>query len=257
MTIFQSIFLGLIQGITEFLPISSSGHLAFFQNLWHLPKQSVVFDILLHSGTLMAILIFFRRDLIDILRKKRFQLIILLFIASLPAGFFGYLFETKIEQSFASLKLIALGFLFTAFFLFISKYSPAKKDIKNISKSDAFIIGLAQALALLPGVSRSGLTISSAILRKIKPEAAYQFSFFLLIPITLGAIVLKIPALSREISNGSLPYYFFGTLTSFLTGILSLRFLSAIIKKKEFYWFSIYLIIMAGVCLILNKTLLI
>jgi len=130
----------------------------------------------------MAILIFFRRDLIDILRKKRFQLIILLFIASLPAGFFGYLFETKIEQSFASLKLIALGFLFTAFFLFISKYSPAKKDIKNISKSDAFIIGLAQALALLPGVSRSGLTISSAILRKIKPEAAYQFSFFLLIP---------------------------------------------------------------------------
>jgi len=247
MNIFQTIILAITQGITEFLPVSSSGHLAVLQILWNLPKTSITFDALLHFGTLGAILAVFWREIKEIFHNKNWQLIKLIIIGTIPAAIFGFFFQTKIEQSFMSLKFIALSFLITALFLLSTKYSKAQKD--TISWSDALIIGIAQAAALFPGISRAGFTISAGLLRKLKPEIAYRFSFLLALPVISGAVILQLPTLIQQGGNSYL-LGGIGMLISFFIGIISLKILEKILKKGKFFWFSLYLIILSMVILI-------
>jgi len=249
MNIIQAIILAVTQGITEFLPVSSSGHLAVLQILWNLPKSSIAFDALLHFGTLGAILAVFSQEIKKIFLDKNWQLIKLLLIGTIPAAIFGLLFQTKIEQSFMSLKFIGISFLITALFLFQTKFSKSEKDIGSISWLDALIIGIAQVFALFPGISRSGLTISAGLLRKLKPEIAYKFSFLLALPVTLGAVILQLPALIQQGENGYL-LGGIGILISFFVGILSLKILEKILKKGKFFWLSLYLITISMVILI-------
>ncbi len=247
MNIFQTIILAITQGITEFLPISSSGHLAVLQILWNLPKASIAFSALLHFGTLGAILAVFWQEIKEILHNKNWQLIKLIIIGTIPAAIFGFFFQTKIEQSFMSLKFIGLSFLITALFLFSTKYSKAQKD--TISWLDALIIGIAQAVALFPGISRSGFTISAGLLRKLKPEIAYKFSFLLALPVIFGAVILQLPALMQQGENNYL-LGGLGMLISFFVGIISLKILEKILKRGKYFWFSLYLIILSMVILI-------
>jgi len=247
MNIFQAIILAITQGITEFLPISSSGHLAVLQILWNLPKTSITFNALLHFGTLGAILAVFWQEIKEIFYNRNWQLIKLIIIGTIPAAIFGFLFRAKIEQSFMSLKFIGLSFLITALFLLSTKYSKARKD--TISWSDALIIGIAQAAALFPGISRSGFTISVGLLRKLKPEIAYKFSFLLALPVIFGAVVLQLPALIEQGGNNYL-LGGIGMLISFFIGIISLKLLKKILKKGKYFWFSLYLIILSMVILI-------
>ncbi len=247
MNIFQTIILAITQGITEFLPISSSGHLAVLQILWNLPKTSITFNALLHFGTLGAILAVFWREIKKIFYSKDWQLIKLIIIGTIPAVIFGFFFQTKIGSSFFSLKFIGFSFLITALFLLLTKFSKAQKD--TISWSDALIIGIAQAVALFPGISRSGFTISAGLLRKLKPEIAFKFSFLLALPVILGAVILQLPALIQQSENSYL-LGGIGMLISFFVGIISLKILERILKRGKYFWFSLYLIIISMVILI-------
>ncbi|MCK4805850.1 MAG: undecaprenyl-diphosphate phosphatase [Candidatus Pacebacteria bacterium] len=247
MNILQTIILAITQGVTEFLPISSSGHLAVLQILWNLPKTSIAFNTLLHFGTLGAILAVFSQEIKEIFHNRNWQLIKLIIIGTIPAAIFGFFFQTKIESSFFSLKFIGLSFLITALFLLSTKYSKAQKD--TISWLDALIIGIAQAAALFPGISRSGFTISAGLLRKLKPEIAYRFSFLLALPIILGAVILQLPALLQQGENSYL-LGGIGMLISFFIGIISLKILEKILKRGKYFWFSLYLIILSMVILI-------
>ncbi|MDD4994529.1 MAG: undecaprenyl-diphosphate phosphatase, partial [Candidatus Pacebacteria bacterium] len=185
----QAIILSVVQGITEFLPISSSGHLAVLQIFWQIPDPSVVFSALLHFGTLGAILIVFYQEIIKILQKRNWKLIKLIVIGTIPAAIFGFFFQSIIEAQFSSLKFIGFSFLITALFLILTKFLkiiPKYLNIEDLTYFDALIIGIAQTVALFPGISRSGLTISTGLLRKLKPEIAYKFSFLLAVPVILG-----------------------------------------------------------------------
>ncbi len=246
MNIFQTIILAITQGVTEFLPVSSSGHLAVLQILWDLPKSSITFDALLHFGTLGAILTVFWQEIKKMFLNKNWRLIKLIAIATIPATILGFLFQAKVEQSFISLKFIGFSFLITALFLFLTKFSKTQKD--TISWLDALIIGIAQALALFPGISRSGLTISTGLLRKLKPEIAYKFSFLLAIPVTLGAVIIQLPNLIQQGGNNYL-LNGIGMLVSFFIGIISLKILERILKKGKLFWFSLYLITIGMVIL--------
>jgi undecaprenyl-diphosphatase len=252
MNILQAIILSIVQGITEFLPISSSGHLAIFQIFWQLPDAPIAFNALLHFGTLGAILAIFHQEIKKILQKKNWKLIKLIIIGTIPAAIFGFFFQSAIEAQFSSLKFISFSFLITASFLIstkIFKTTSEHLEIENLSYFDALIIGIAQAAALFPGISRSGITISTGLLRKLKPEIAYKFSFLLAIPVILGAFILQIPGLIQQGHNNYL-IYILGTLISFLTGIISLKILEKILKKGKLFWFSLYLIILSVLILI-------
>ena len=248
----QAIILSVVQGITEFLPISSSGHLAVLQIFWQIPDPSVVFSALLHFGTLGAILIVFYQEIIKILQKRNWKLIKLIIIGTIPAAIFGFFFQSIIEAQFSSLKFIGFSFLITALFLILTKFlkiNPKYLNIEDLTYFDALIIGIAQTVALFPGISRSGLTISTGLLRKLKPEIAYKFSFLLAVPVILGAFVLQIPNLIQQGQNNYL-IYVIGALVSLLTGIISLKILERILKKGKLYWFSLYLVILSMIILI-------
>ena len=252
MNISQAIILSVVQGITEFLPISSSGHLAVLQIFWQIPDPSVVFSALLHFGTLGAILIVFYQEIIKILQKRNWKLIKLIIIGTIPAAIFGFFFQSIIEAQFSSLKFIGFSFLITALFLILTKFlkiNPKYLNIEDLTYFDALIIGIAQTVALFPGISRSGLTISTGLLRKLKPEIAYKFSFLLAVPVILGAFVLQIPNLIQQGQNNYL-IYVIGALVSLLTGIISLKILERILKKGKLYWFSLYLVILSMIILI-------
>jgi len=252
MNISQTIILSIVQGITEFLPISSSGHLAVLQIFWQTPDPSIVFSALLHFGTLGAILIVFYQEIMKILQKRNWKLIKLIVIGTIPAAIFGFFFQPIIEAQFSSLKFIGFSFLITALFLILTKFlkiNPKYLNIEDLTYFDALIIGIAQTAALFPGISRSGLTISTGLLRKLKPEIAYKFSFLLAVPVILGAFVLQIPNLIQQGQNNYL-IYVIGALVSLLTGIISLKILEKILKKGKLYWFSLYLIIISMIILI-------
>ena len=190
MNILEAIILGVVQGITEWLPISSSGHLVIFQELFGL-QQPVIFDLFLHLGSLLVIFAVFFKDILKLFhgffRWEKFYVkyTLWLIVASVPIGCIGYFFNDAVKSAFGSLTVVGFSLIFTSIILFLSKY-PLKKEKKLNWKSIIFI-GLAQALAILPGVSRSGMTISSGLIQSVKREEAVRFSFLLFIPAIVGA----------------------------------------------------------------------
>jgi undecaprenyl-diphosphatase len=225
------IFLAIIQAATEFLPISSSGHLALFSNLLSTPNLS--FFTTLHLASLIAVIIFTRKEIIFLLKfdKKSLRLWKYLMIATIPAGLFGFLFNDFIASTFSSYLFLALAFLFTSFILFLTKFTNGKGVLNS---KNAMIIGLFQVLALFPGVSRSGMTISSGLFSGLERKTAARFSFLLLIPLVIGAFVLEFEGF----------YFSISLLVSFIIclffSLLFLSLLTKVIEKGKFWWFSIY-----------------
>lgn len=251
MQIWQAIVLAVIQGITEFLPVSSSGHLAVVQNLWHLPAASVVFDVLLHFGTLGAILAVLGNEIKKICQEKNYRLVALIAVGTIPAAVCGFFFQSAIEKSFLSLPAIGYSFLITAAFLFLTKFSRTQKEMKDLTWTDALCVGAAQAAALFPGISRSGMTIGAGLFRKLQPNAAYKFSFLLAVPAILGAMVLQLPAVWSQTQESFL-LAGLGMGIAFLTGIVSLKILEKILQKGRFFWFSVYLTALGIIVLLLK-----
>ena len=191
MGIFQAIIFGIVQGITEFFPISSSGHLVILQALMGLKEPQLAFDIFLHLGTLLSILIFFRKDILRLFGEDK-RLFLLLVIASIPTFIIGFLFKDTVERFFAMPKVVGsmLG-LTGAWLVLASLYTKRQPVKKGPGILNSILIGIAQGVAIMPGISRSGATIATGILTGLDRELSFKFSFLLAIPAILGASILK------------------------------------------------------------------
>jgi len=267
MKILQVIILGIVQGIAEFLPISSSAHLIIFRDVFGIASfikgnMELTFDLALHLGTLFAIIIFFFKDIIRILvngfskekvHKKGGNLLWLLAIATIPAGIAGVLFEDTISDFFRhNYILISLALIFMGIVLYLcDKKSKQSRKMEDLGVKDAIIIGISQVFALIPGFSRSGMTILAARLLKVNREDSAKFSFFLSLPVVLGACALKLCKESTwTLIGANVDIFIIGMLASFITGILSIKFLLKYLDNHNFKVFMIYRILIAIVVIL-------
>jgi undecaprenyl-diphosphatase len=269
MTIFQAILLGIIQGLTEFLPISSSAHLVFVPALlgWEIPADfNFIFDVLVQMGTLIAVIIYFWRDLIEILsavirgirlktpfKEPMARLGWLVILATIPAGVIGLLIKPLVESVFSNPTATALMLVVTALILFVSeRIATHKRELSDIFWMDAILIGLAQALAIFPGISRSGATISAGLSLNVKRPAAARFSFLMSIPIILATGILEgIDLIGMPDLSTNIPAIITGIIAAAVIGFLAIHWLLGYLAKHSLYVFSIYCLIAAAVVLII------
>lgn len=264
MDIFQSIFLGILQGLGEFLPISSTAHLILAPYFFGWQDPGLSFDVALHIGTLVAVVAFFWRDWIAILfaalnnifrtnyklKAKSYpaSLLWLLVIASVPGAIFGFLLDDYAEFVFRSPLVIAFTLSVVGLVLFlVDKYATHRKNIGEINWRDAIAIGLSQAVAIIPGVSRSGATMTIALARGLSREQAARFSFLLSTPIILGAALVKVPHL---LQTGITVPIIFGIVAAAISGYLAIKYMLRFIQKVGYAPFFYYRLILAGVILI-------
>jgi len=257
MSLIYIIIIGLVQGITEFLPISSSAHLVIVPLFLKQTYQGLTFDVALHMGTLLALLIYFFKDWLLLIKKgiiapksKEGKLFWYIVLATFPAAIIGLIFESAAEVTLRNPWVISTALIFgSAALLFSDKKSKSDKEIRNIGIKESLCIGIAQALAIIPGISRSGITIAAGLLTGLKREQAAKFSFLLAVPIILGAGLLRISEL--KISN--LNFVFFtGILCSLIAGLFSINFLLKYLKRANLNVFILYRIILAGIIILLT-----
>ena len=251
-SILQALILGIVQGVTEWLPISSSGHLVLFQRLFGI-NVPTAFDIFLHFGSLLVILYYFRKDILKILdslfkwktKSEDFKMIWYVFIASIPAGIVGLFFLRFFESLFHSLLAVGLAMLINAMILFSTRFI---KGEKKISADKSFFVGLGQAISITPGISRSGTTISFGLISKIKKEDAFKLSFLMAIPALLFANLIEMKALLS--SNIEIWSLITGLITSVVVGYASISSLFKLIKQNKLHYFAYYSLIL-GLIIIL------
>ena len=252
-SVLEALILGIIQGITEWLPVSSSGHLALAQNFLGI-TQPVVFDLILHVGTLIVVFLVFYKELFQVIKgffsfdkcNKDFMLSLYLIIATLITGVIGVIFNEFFVKAFENLRIIGIGFLITAMILFFSKIGKSNKKLGLI---DSVFIGLAQALSILPGVSRSGSTIGIGLIRNVDRKEVAVFSFLLAIPAIIGGFVFQFNQSGLNIE--ALPLII-GFLTSFVVGYLSLKWLLKVIYHGNFHYFGWYVLVLGIITLIFS-----
>ena len=241
MTIVDSAILGILQGLTEFLPVSSSGHLVLGQEFLGINQPGNSFEIIVHIGTLFSVLIFFRSDIFLLLnfsnQQYSFKYIVYIMVGTLPAGVFGLLFKDSISLLFENRLVVGYSLIFTSLILFLSYIK--KINNKEISLLIALIIGCSQSIAIIPGISRSGITICTAILLGVPAKAAARFSFMLAIPIITGAGFLNFID-TENIIEVPVLIGLVGFLSSFFIGLIALKWLLSIIEKGKLYYFGIY-----------------
>ncbi|MCL2372193.1 MAG: undecaprenyl-diphosphate phosphatase [Defluviitaleaceae bacterium] len=244
MTNLQAIIMGLVQGVAEFLPISSSGHLAVLQTVFGLEEPDLTFDIVVHIGSLIAIMLCFWKDIWAILKKPFGRMTGLLIVGTIPAAIGGILFRHAIENYFRAGIWLAVAFTLTGFIMLLAdKFSQSSKEGRaEITFLDAALIGLAQGFALLPGISRSGSTIAAALGRGVKREAAVKFSFMLAIIAIGGAGLLEAVQVYRgEVTtNVAAPQMIIGFVVSLVVGYLSIKLLLKLIESCKLKYFSFY-----------------
>lgn len=255
MTLFQSIFLGLVQGITEFFPISSSGHLVLFENLFGLiPTEHVFFNIMVHAGTLLAILIYFKTQLIQLLKgtlsKEKSSLLLArnLIISTIPIVIIGLTLEDPINSFFSSPSMVALAMFTTGLFFILGEWLTKKYPSQsNFTALKALIVGLIQSIAIIPGVSRSGSTLTASLLTGLDREKAAEYSFLIAIPAISGATVLSILKIILNPSASPIHYtpLLAGFITSFISGYFSIKFLMHLYKKHSLKPFAGYLFLVS------------
>ncbi len=269
MDIGHAIFLGLIQGLTEFLPVSSSGHVALFQSIFGLADDNAMFfSIILHLGTLVAVCIVFRKAILNLF-KKPFKLLGLLVLASIPAAVTGLLFEyfDLDEILLGQYKgiILAVFFTVTAVVLFVTEIiAKRRENILPLNIKTVLPMGLAQAVAVLPGISRSGSTICAGTLAGANKEDVAEFSFMMSIPVILGSFLVE---LAIKLYKGEIQSEFAGAdgltyglciaigfVVSALAGLFAIKIMLKIIKKSNYKWFSLYLVLLAVTCIILQFT---
>jgi len=243
-SLIQAIILGIIQGITEWFPISSSGHLALIQHLFNL-QVPIIYDILLHLGTALVILIKFRKDILNIILLKERKLLLYLIIGSIATALVGFTFRDLFKSFFYNLTIIGIAFLVTGILLTLTKNQATNKKLNYKS---SFIIGLAQGFALIPGISRSGSTIGIGLLKNINKEQLIKYSFILSLPAVIGATIFEI----NNVNLINLTPIIIGTLVSLIVGYISLTYIIKIIRKGNFHNFSYYCFIIGIITLIIS-----
>ncbi len=246
----ESIILGIIQGIAEFFPISSTAHLVllpwFFG--WEGDVSTLTFDVALHAGTLMSLFICFWKDIKDMFGKN-FKLLLLIAVGTVPAGLAGLYLEDYAAGPLRGPQVIAAALVVVGAVMYASETFKGKKALKTLSLLDVLFIGALQAVALVPGVSRSGITISAGLMRGMKRTEALRFSFLLSIPVIGGATVLEGRKLIGAAENYDLGLFAVGFVVSMVTGVIAIKFLLRYLKDHTMNVFVIYRVVLAGVIL--------
>lgn len=260
MSVWQAIILGIIQGLTEFIPVSSSGHLVLFRGLLGATEGLLTFELFVHIGTALAVIVVFFEDFkkLILLRSPEYRkFALLLLLAIIPTAILGFFAKSFISELFSSINIVGLMLLITGTLLFVTNYFPARKGkISAMKKGEAFLIGLGQGLAVMPGISRSGTTIFTSLLLGLKREEAARFSFVLAVPTILGAGFYEGLELIRS-GSGDIGFapLFFGTLAAFLSGFWAVKFLLVMIVKRKLHYFAFYCWLV-GLIIIVNYYLL-
>lgn len=253
------ILLAVIQGISEVLPISSSGHLQIVQEILGMDTSSLTVSIFLHLGSLVAMIVFYRKLVFSTVgnaakcvfksserndtNKNALKLLFMIVIACIPAGLIGVLFKSKIESIFANTIFIGINLIITGCLLFLQKYIKGKKTLDTMNWRDAIIIGLFQAIGILPGISRSGITTIGGKVSKLQDEDAINFAFLLFIPVTLGTGLLEVVDIIKGdlvLSSNDILLYIVGIIISGLVTYIALSLLLKIIKKGKLHYFAYY-----------------
>lgn len=258
---FQVVILGIIQGLTEFLPVSSSGHLVMFQNLFGFKEPELLLDICLHVGTLIAVCIVFFKEISAILAalvrlpalirtagglrpvfndNEDVRIAFLIVVGSIPTAILGFLFHKISNQIFGAVWIVGVMLIVTGTLLWLTRQLRLEgRSLLRVSMKDALIVGVAQGLAVLPGMSRSGSTISVALLLGLDREVSGRYSFLLSIPAILGALLLGFDSsITRNSVSGGM--IFLGTFSAGIVGYAALKVLLRIIKQGQLYWFAPY-----------------
>jgi undecaprenyl-diphosphatase len=256
------ILLGLVQGVTEFFPVSSSGHLVILQHILGIDKNVVFLDVILHLGTLCSLLAFLYKDILilfynffvgiyDIVFGRRLQFVLknndkfklgihLIFI-TLITGTIAVIFKDFFERQFENINTVAVSFFIMSIVLFLTKnFMNGQRQLSHVCFKDSLLFGLTQALAIMPGISRSGTTMATLLFRNFDRESSFKLSFFALIPVTLGAFILKLKETQGVPVEIPFSYLLSGFITSFVCGLAVLYLLRAILKYKKFHRFSYY-----------------
>lgn len=253
MTIWQAIILGIVQGIAEFLPISSSGHLVVLQRVFGLPQDNITFDIIVHIGTLCAVFAVFWDDIISLAKNPFQKMTTMLIIGTIPIVITGFLLREYV-QIFHQAFLLAAAFTFTGILLLIAdNIKHTNKTVKEMTVLDALTIGMMQAVAIPPGISRSGATITGALVSGLTRETAARFSFLLSIIAITGAGTLEVWDVinsHHSIYRGNIPAYMVGFVVSAVSGYFSIRLLLKLIKKASLKFFAYYVFVLAALILV-------
>ena len=258
----EAIVLGLVQGLSEFLPISSSGHLALLQNLFEIDEDKVIFfAVLLHIGTLVSIFVVYHKDIYALIKelfllfkdiftgkglriKERpiRKLGIMIIVSSIPTAIIGLLFSDYIDKIFGSLTVIAICWIITGFILLFSeKLKNNKKEIEGMKYRNAIFIGICQGLAIMPGISRSGSTIVGSLVTGLKREFAVEFAFLISIPAILGSAILEFPkAIKAGIEPSTIGPMIVGFLVAAISGYFAITTMIKIVSKHKMRYFSYY-----------------
>jgi len=259
MSILIAVVLGIVQGLGEFLPISSSGHLVLLQKVFGISEGTLFFDTMLHVGTLLAVVVVLWNDIVAILRKPIQPLTGFLIIATIPAVFAALVFGDQIENAFSTGQFLGVSFLITTLLLcvaeLLSKHISNAKGYKKAAEMnwlDALIIGIFQAIAIPPGISRSGATISGALSRRLDRDFAARFSFLLSIPVILGALVLNLKDLAKSdgTAGGMGAEVLAGTITAAIVGFFAVKLMLKIVREKSLFGFAIYTAVLGALILI-------
>lgn len=252
--ILKYVFLGIVQGFTEPIPISSSGHLLILKKIFNISFNDINFEIIVNFGSFLAILFLYKKQIYKIIKdfvnyiktkdnkyKDNYKYAILIVIATIPAGIMGFIFKDKIDSISNNIKLVGIALLITSCSLFLIKDEIGYKSKNQITYKDALLIGLFQMVALLPGISRSASTIVGAMLCNLKKSVSVDFSFMLYLPISVATFILGVKDLVTMSNINNLIFvYFLGMLFSFIFTYLSAKWFLNIIKKGKLIYFSLY-----------------
>jgi len=258
MNYINAIIFGIVQGVTEFLPVSSSGHLVILHKYISLPiGNELIFDVALHLSTILAVILFFRKDVAKLFvswirslagkHDEYSKLAWLIILGTIPAGLAGYMFDDLIEQEFRSVVIVAAMLVLVGlFFIYVEKIAKKSKELNNLGLKDALIIGFAQAGALIPGTSRSGITVLAGLWLGFKRHEALRFSFLLSIPVILGAFATKIPqVIAVNLSEVNISLLSLAFASSFISAILAIKYFLQFARKHSLNVFAYYRFILA------------
>ncbi|MBN4070441.1 undecaprenyl-diphosphate phosphatase [Olleya sp. AH-315-F22] len=261
MGIIESIILGIIQGLTEFLPVSSSGHLEIGKAILgdnSVPEESLLFTVVLHFATALSTIVVFRKDIIDILKgflsfkwNDDTKFVAKIIVSMLPTIVVGLFFEEELEQLFGgNIMLVGWMLLVTALLLFLA--DKAKNTDKKVSFKNAFIIGVSQAIAMIPGISRSGATISTSVLLGNDKTKAARFSFLMVVPLIFGKIAKDIFSGELSFEAQNITALSFGFVAAFISGLFACTWMIALVKKSKLSYFAIYCVIVGLIAIIFS-----
>ena len=258
MSILEAIILGIIQGLTEFLPVSSSGHLELAKVILgdnSMPEESMLMTVILHAATALSTIVVFRKDIADIFKglfqfknNDEFKFSLNIVLSMIPAAAVGVLLDEEIEAFFGG-KILLVGTMLLVTAILLIFADKAKNTDKKVGIKEAVIIGISQAIAILPGISRSGATISTSVLLGIDREKAARFSFLMVVPLILGKMAKDVLDGAFDVIGGSMLNYGAGFIAAFLTGILACTWMIKLVKKSKLKYFAYYCLVVGSVAI--------